>query len=166
MVERRRSSRYLSSSSSSTTAFVLLILVGVARAARWGDQRKLSELDGKVDTFVPLEHSDDGTYAFHTTGIITQIGESVPPIGTEEEGVEDGGSLMIDRTGVQLRGASGEKSSAAGCLDCQSGFVTVSEGSAVLGSVKPISAASRAGEDSSDGNEEKVEADVEPSAAE
>jgi len=180
----------------STTLLLLLLLApsffdsfceATSLRVRWGDQKKLHELENN-DIFVPLEHSEDDYYQFHTTGIVTQVGEKRSGMGSAEDDAEDRGRLRIDVGGVEIdtekaidamevsrqRGTNDtknassmvkqEQSHATPCLDCAGGFKTVSEAQAGLGSVKPLSSKADTDREVSKGNLVRIDPEIKSGA--
>ena len=89
----------------------------------------------KEDKFVPLEHTSDENFVFHTTGIVRNLPDSSPP-PSSTEGQENDGTLVIEREGTDVRPSLSKvlrgKSAFSPCQDSNCGNV-VSTGYAKTG---------------------------------
>ena len=90
----------------------------------------------KEDTFVPLEKASDESFVFHTTGIVTSLPGSPPPLASNDEEKKEG-TLVIEREGTDVRPMLAKvlrgKSAFKPCQGNDCGGVVVSTGFAKTG---------------------------------
>ena len=88
------------------------------------------------DTFVPLEKASDESFVFHTTGIVTSLPGSPPPLASNDEEKKEG-TLVIEREGTDVRPMLAKvlrgKSAFTPCQGGDCGGVVVSTGFAKTG---------------------------------
>jgi len=109
-----------------------IVVLGLGLLSEVANGIPFEEME-KGDMFVPLEHSSDESFVFHSTGIVKNLeGSQNSPPSSEEE---TDGTLVINREGTEIGSPKNMRGKSAfkPCQGSSCGNVVVSTGFAKTG---------------------------------